>query len=331
MHSAISWSKYPTPANLAHIELRDPSLPLVSIVTPTYNQGHFIRETIESVLAQDYPNLEYWVIDGASTDQTCTILQEYESDPRFHWLSERDRGQSDAINKGWSRCQGTILAWLNSDDVYVHPNVISQQQQLICDDTVPALVYGKAIYTDAAGKELRPYPSRQFSPYALLRACHIPQPSVFLTRQLVDRVGCIQTTLNFGMDYDYWLRCAEHCDFIYNPQPIATYRLHEDSKTVSSAPAHALESAQIVATALTYLQHKVQPHLQRKVLAGAFLQVASANAQSGNLQAALRNAAHAARYSVSDRKWLLFGLALVDHATRHRLQLEQRMIDIAHQ
>src|SRR6266498_4984769 len=94
-------------------------MPLVSIVTPSYNFGGFIRATIESVLTQDYPNIEYWVIDGGSTDGTVSILTEYEHDPRFHWISERDRGQSDAINKGWSRCRGDIIAWLNSDDLYL--------------------------------------------------------------------------------------------------------------------------------------------------------------------------------------------------------------------
>src|SRR4051794_4646859 len=83
-----------------------PDAPLVSIVTPSYNQAQFICETIESVLTQDYPNIELWVIDGGSTDRTVAILKEYDHDPRFHWLSEPDRGQADAINKGWSRCRG---------------------------------------------------------------------------------------------------------------------------------------------------------------------------------------------------------------------------------
>src|SRR4051794_35419687 len=104
----------------------DGDWPLVSIVTPSYNQGQFIRETIDSVLSQDYPNLEYWVIDAASTDQTLDVLRDYERDPRFHWISEADRGQSDAINKGWNRCQGSILAWLCSDDLYC-PGAIKTQ------------------------------------------------------------------------------------------------------------------------------------------------------------------------------------------------------------
>src|SRR5262245_18584250 len=102
------WADDPTPEDPPPVVVDDPSMPLVSVVTPSYNQGHFIRETIESVFAQDYPNIEYWVVDGGSTDETLSILRSYDHDPRFHWISERDQGQSDAINKGWSRCRGDI-------------------------------------------------------------------------------------------------------------------------------------------------------------------------------------------------------------------------------
>src|SRR5258708_6136901 len=115
----FSWDAYPAPDGLPKPVINDLTLPLVSIVTPSFNQGQFIRETIESVLTQDYPNIEYWVIDGGSTDETLAILREYEGDPRFHWLSEPDKGQSDAINKGLVRCHGEIFAWLNSDDVFI--------------------------------------------------------------------------------------------------------------------------------------------------------------------------------------------------------------------
>src|SRR5262245_26632601 len=116
LSSPVAVIERPEPSPAA---LDDPSLPLVSIVTPSYNQGAFIRETIESVLSQDYPKIEYWVIDGGSTDETIAILKHFEQDPRFHWMSERDQGQSDAVNKGWSRSRGEIFGWLNSDDIYM--------------------------------------------------------------------------------------------------------------------------------------------------------------------------------------------------------------------
>src|SRR4051812_10184477 len=128
--SAAKWGNYPLPEQLPAPVIGDPALPLVSIVTPSYNQGRFIRETINSVLSQDYPNVEYWVIDGGSTDETITILREYEHDARFHWISEPDRGQSDAINKGWRRSRGEILAWLNSDDTYL-PGAIRAHVQAL--------------------------------------------------------------------------------------------------------------------------------------------------------------------------------------------------------
>src|SRR5262249_27711741 len=136
---------YCLPHSLPAPIINDPSLPLVSIVTPSYNQGQFIRETIESVLTQDYPNIEYWVIDGGSTDETLSILREYEHDPRFHWLSESDKGQSDAINKGLVRCHGEIFAWLNSDDVYIKEalrHVVASWQEI----GRPAINYGLARY-----------------------------------------------------------------------------------------------------------------------------------------------------------------------------------------
>src|SRR2546422_10203685 len=103
------------------------SLPLVTVVTPSYNQGRFIRETIESVLSQDYPHIEYMVIDGGSTDETLSILNSYEH--RFFWVSEPDRGQAHAINKGWQRAKGDVLAWLNSDDIYL-PGAIAKAVEI---------------------------------------------------------------------------------------------------------------------------------------------------------------------------------------------------------
>src|SRR5260221_9891758 len=146
--------------------IMEPHSPLVSIVTPSYNQGKFIRETIESVLTQDYANIEYWVIDGGSTDETLGILQQYENDPRFHWISEPDKGQSDAINKGWSRCRGEIVAWLCSDDVYVE-HAIKLQVSYLVDHPEIGAVYGDVIYVDSEGKFISAPLARSFSQLAL--------------------------------------------------------------------------------------------------------------------------------------------------------------------
>src|SRR5690242_10803984 len=127
--------------------------PLVTVVTPSFNQGRFIRETIESVLTQDYPNIEYWVIDGGSNDDTLQILHEYELDHRFHWLSEPDSGQSDAINKGLVRSHGQLFAWLNSDDVLL-PGALSHLAKTWREAGRSVIVYGLARYVDEYGKQL---------------------------------------------------------------------------------------------------------------------------------------------------------------------------------
>ncbi len=226
------WDAYPVPTNLPPVVLNDHNLPLVSVVTPSYNQGRFIRETIESVLTQDYPNIEYWVVDGGSTDNTLDVLREYERDPRFHWISEPDKGQSDAINKGWSRCRGDILAWLCSDDVYCPGAIRSQVSYLISHPGIDA-VYSDAIYINNEGTPLTKYWARKFSQYELLRICFIPQPTVFVRRTLVQRTGIVDTSLHYALDYDYWLRASLNNNFAYSSAEIAQYRLHEDSKTIA--------------------------------------------------------------------------------------------------
>jgi len=254
------WADYPAPEPLPPVVVSDPSWPLVSIVTPSYNQGRFIRETIESVLTQDYPNIEYWVIDGGSTDETVSILCEYESDPRFHWLSERDEGQSDAINKGWSRCQGDILAWLNSDDTYI-PGAIRSQISFLESHASVDIVYGKAITVDTSGQYLGMLATRPFSQYELLRLCYIPQPTVFLRRQTIERTGPVDVSFHYTMDYDYWLRASLNCVFAYNPEMIAAFRLHQESKTVASAVRFNSESERAVRR---YFQHDSVPALLQR-------------------------------------------------------------------
>ncbi|GAC1552398.1 MAG: hypothetical protein NVS2B7_28360 [Herpetosiphon sp.] len=233
MDSAISWSNYPAPPNLTAVELRDPTLPLVSIVTPSYNQGHFIRETIDSVLGQDYPNIEYWVIDGGSSDQTISILREYEADPRFHWLSESDKGQSDAINKGWSRCRGEIWTWLNSDDTYL-PAAISTQVKALIDHPHHGAVYGDIIFTQQDGGNGFTVYGRPYSIIELLRFTIPMQPTTFIRSSICKAIGHIDLRFHFSMDSEYWVRAARLADFWYEPQAIATYRLHPQSKTIGA-------------------------------------------------------------------------------------------------
>ncbi|MEP7288286.1 MAG: glycosyltransferase family 2 protein [Chloroflexota bacterium] len=285
----FSWDRYPIPAHLPDVHIRDSSLPLVSIVTPSFNQGKFIRETIESVLTQDYPNIEYWVIDGGSSDETLGILRDYESDPRFHWISEPDSGQSDAINKGWSRCRGDILAWLCSDDLYFAGAIRAQVDYLLAHPDVDA-VYSDALYIDVKGNPVRKYWARKFSQYELLRICFIPQPTVFLRRTLIERIGTVNPSLHYALDYEYWLRASLNGVFAYSSADIAKYRLHDDSKTVAASIQFNPEIERIITGFFEY--DNVPPPIRQKsnsLLADLQLEMAINAARVNQMALALRH------------------------------------------
>jgi glycosyltransferase involved in cell wall biosynthesis len=207
--------------------------PLVSIITPSYNQAQFLEETIRSVLAQDYPNLEYIIVDGGSTDGSLEIIQRY-ADRLAWWVSEPDRGQTDALNKGFARARGEVFAWLNSDDTYL-PGAISQA--VACLETHPqaALVYGDADLVDEQGRVLGPFPARQTDLKHMLRgSVHIPQQASFFRGGLWPKVGPLDPSFYFAMDYDLWLRLAGYGIFVYTPQRWANFRLHGGAKTTLS-------------------------------------------------------------------------------------------------
>jgi glycosyltransferase involved in cell wall biosynthesis len=204
--------------------------PLVSIITPSYNQAHFLEETIQSVLSQDYPNLEYIIVDGGSTDGSLEIIQRY-ADRLAWWVSEPDRGQTDALNKGFNRARGGVLAWLNSDDTYL-PGAISQAVTCLQAHPEAALVYGDADLIDEQGKVLGPFPARQTDLRRMLRgSVHIPQQASFFRGELWPKVGPLDAEFYFAMDFDLWLRLATHGNLIYTPQRWANFRLHQAGKT----------------------------------------------------------------------------------------------------
>lgn len=208
-----------------------PFMPLVSIITPSYNQGNFIRRTIESVLNQSYPNIEYWVIDGGSKDNTISILKEYENEPRFHWLSEPDLGQGDAVNKGWKLSKGDILGWLNSDDTYFEGAVQTQVEALINHPEV-GLVYGDALFIDESDKIIGNYHTRPFERERFLYVSSIAQPTAFFYRNLLEKVGLINVNLHYALDFEFFLRLMWYTKFLYIRKQVASYRLHQSSKTV---------------------------------------------------------------------------------------------------
>ena len=194
-------------------------LPLVTIVTPSFNQGRFIEETILSVLNQDYPNIEYLVIDGGSTDDTLNILRKY--DNRLTWVSEFDQGQSHAINKGLIMANGEILSWLNSDDTYEPGAVSSAVEYLNCNQEV-MMVYGEGNLVDEQGNLITRFPTnKNFDLWSLLyQLDNIMQPSTFFRNVVIRELGFLDESIYWCMDFEYWLRIGSrfivgYKDFVF--------------------------------------------------------------------------------------------------------------------
>lgn len=211
--------------------------PLVTVVTPSLNHGRFIRETIESVLGQSYPRIEYLVMDGGSTDDTVGILKSYGD--RLAWVSEPDDGQTQAINKGWRRARGTIIAYLNSDDTYL-PGAVETAVAAFGAHPDAGAVYGEGYHVDEGGRVIERYPTEPFDLARLAETCFICQPTVFLRRDVVDRLGYLDESRRYCMDYDLWIRLAQVSRFAYVPTYLASTRRHEASVTSASpGPVHA--------------------------------------------------------------------------------------------
>lgn len=207
------------------------SEPLVTIVTPSYNQALFLEVTMRSVLEQDYPRIEYIIIDGGSTDSSVDIIKKY-ADRLACWISEKDRGQTDAINKGFTHATGDILAWINSDDTY-EPGAIREAVEWLQARPEMGLVYGDANFIDDEGKVIGRFSAAQ-TDYRLLRRgyVHIPQQAAFFRRDLWQKVGPLDPSFFFAMDYDLWVRIAKIAPLLYSRRVWANFRLHGDSKTL---------------------------------------------------------------------------------------------------
>jgi glycosyltransferase involved in cell wall biosynthesis len=188
------------------------------------------------VLGQDYPRIEYLVMDGGSTDDTLAILRSYGD--RLVWVSEPDHGQTDAINKGWRRARGAIIAYLNSDDTYL-PGAVERAVAGLRAHPEAGAVYGEGYHVDETGRVIDRYPTEPFDMARLAQTCFICQPTVFLRREIVERLGFLDGSLRYCMDYDLWIRLARISPFVHLPEYLATTRLHADAKTLARrAPVH---------------------------------------------------------------------------------------------
>jgi len=216
--------------------------PRISIVTPSYNQGQFIEETIRSVLLQGYPNLEYIIIDGGSTDNSVEIIKKYEPWLAY-WVSEPDRGQSHAINKGWERATGDLLAYLNSDDTYL-PLALVQVATWWRENPSAAAFVGAVSYCDESssirnvGVPRLPMPAPLDLSVVDHEEWHLPQQSGFWNRSVLGQVGrFLREDLHYTMDRELYYRLARAGTFILGDMPLATYRFHGHSKSISQVLA----------------------------------------------------------------------------------------------
>jgi glycosyltransferase involved in cell wall biosynthesis len=206
---------------------------LVSIVTPSYNQAQYLEATMRSVLNQDYEHIEYIVVDGGSTDGSVEIIKKH-ADRLAWWVSEKDQGQTSALNKGFARSSGDILAWLNSDDTY-EPGAITEAVRYLISHPETGLLYGDANFINAKGEVIGKFPSRQ-TDYRRLRQgyVHVSQQASFFRADLWRQVGPLDPSFYFAMDYDLWVRLAALAPVIYQPRLWANFRLHGDAKTIAS-------------------------------------------------------------------------------------------------
>jgi glycosyltransferase involved in cell wall biosynthesis len=205
---------------------------LVSIITPSYNQGRFLERTIQSVFEQDYPKIQYIVMDGGSSDNSVEIIKRYKRRIDY-WVSEKDQGQTDAINKGFARAKGEILAWINSDDT-LNSGAVSQAVSFLEENPEYAGVYADAYFIDENDRKIGQFPAAQTT-YAKLRRgyVHIPQQTFFFRRTFWEKIAPLDISFNFAMDYDLWVRLARLAPLKYlRGQNWANFRLHSDSKTI---------------------------------------------------------------------------------------------------
>lgn len=222
--------------------------PRITVVTPSYNQGRFLERAIQSVLSQRYPNLEYIVCDAGSTDNSIEILKKYEKHLTY-WVSEPDRGQSDAITKGWNMATGDVLAWLNSDDFY-YPGALHEVGRIFADDPNLKMVCGSVAHVDERERKLRVKQPGAVAPEVLLPWADMPpQVGTFLRREIFDQLGGPRLDLHYVMDWELWLRVALHCpvaSIACSERVLAADRQWPGTKTLNAAGRDAAEGRRVL-------------------------------------------------------------------------------------
>jgi glycosyltransferase involved in cell wall biosynthesis len=209
----------------------------ISIITPSFNQGPFIERTLASVANQTLPEgieLEHCIMDGGSTDNTVSVLKTFPAP--IQWVSETDKGQTHAVNKGILATNGEIIGWLNSDDIY-YPNALTSVIRFFEKHPHVDVVYGMADHIDLQDHAFEAYPTEPWDFKRLQETCFICQPALFFRRNIIRQYGLLDESLNYCMDYEYWLRLGKaDIHFAYLPEKLAGSRLYADNKTLGARP-----------------------------------------------------------------------------------------------
>ncbi len=261
------------------------SLPRITVVTPSFNQAAFLETTILSVLGQCYPNLEYIVMDGGSTDGSAEIIRRHEAQ-LAHWTSAPDGGQSAAINAAFARATGDILCWINSDDFLLPGTLLRVAQHFEERTAEPRLIYGSCLFFEDRGKRAKVVRARAFDPAVLRLSAFIIQPSAFWTRALWEKTGPLDQSLSFAFDWDWFIRASAVGSFETCDEILSAYRLHAAHKSGSGGERRRSEIIEVVrrhgraehAAAYEHLnrqwtvrdrQHSLRDSLRRKGIPGA--------------------------------------------------------------
>ena len=238
---------------------------LISIITPSFNQASYLEQTIQSVLDQDHADIESIVIDGGSTDGSVDIIKKYVSRLAY-WVSEKDAGQADAINKGMARAKGDIVAWLNSDDYYL-PGTVNAAVKVFDENPDVVLVYADMLAVDEHGQTFNTLRYRQLTLEDLLSFQIIGQPAVFMRRAAFENAGGLDLSYHFMLDHHLWIRIAAQGRILHIPQTWAAARYHPAAKNRAQAAAFGKEAFRILDWAKS--QPNLAPHIGRRALASA--------------------------------------------------------------
>ena len=217
---------------------------LVSIITPSFSQAKYLEQTIRSVLSQDHPRIEYIVMDGASTDGSVDTIEKY-ADKLTYWESQKDNGQADAINKGFARASGDIIAWLNSDDFYL-PGTVSAAVKIFDENPDVVLVYGNMLAVDENGVTFNTLTYKQLTLEDLLCFQIIGQPAVFMRRSALQKTSGLDLSFHFLLDHLLWIQIAKHGRILHVDQTWAAARYHAEAKNRAKAAEFGREAFRIL-------------------------------------------------------------------------------------